>query len=56
MKRIILNSSNKQLNNDFIEEVSGLQGFGSVGAIINKEEENMINPFTLESETNLKLT
>ena len=56
MKRIMLNSSQKQLNNDFSEEVSGIQGFGSVGAIINKEEENMVNPFQLESDTSLKLT
>ena len=56
MKRIQLNSSNKQLDNEFKEELVGLQGFGSVGAIIDKEEKNSINPFSVEAETSLKLT
>ena len=56
MKRIQLNSSNKQLDNEFKEELVGLQGFGSVGAIIDKEEKNSVNPFSVEGETSLKLT
>ena len=56
MKRIQLNSSNKQLDNEFKEELVGLQGFGSVGAIIDKEEKKSVNPFSVEGETSLKLT
>ena len=56
MKRIQLNSSNKQLDGEFKEDVIGLQGFGSVGAIIDKEEKISVNPFSVESEASLKLT
>ena len=56
MKRIQLNSSNKQLESEFKEDIVGLQGFGSVGAIIDKEEKTSVNPFSVESETSLKLT
>lgn len=56
MKRIVLNSSSKQLNNDFSEEAAGFQGFGSVGAINMKDDPTSVNPFQIESDASLKLT